>query len=51
MIEAIVVTNVTARPIETDGPVFFETPMNEHSPRKRESMKLFMKTVLIIIVI
>ena len=33
------------------GPVFFDTPMNEHKPRKRDSMKLFINTVLISIVI
>jgi hypothetical protein len=45
--EAIVVTNVTATPIDTAGPISFETPINEQSPKNLESMKLFIKIVLI----
>ena len=48
--EAIVVTNVTAMPMETEGPICFDTPTNEHNPRNLERMKLLMKTVLIIMV-
>lgn len=44
----IVVTKVTARPIDTAGLVSLETPINEHKPKNLERIKLLMKTIEII---
>jgi len=50
MSEAIVVTNVTESPIDTAGLSAWR-PDKEQSPRNLDNMKLFMNTVLIMIVI
>jgi hypothetical protein len=48
--EDIVVTNVTARPMLTAGFVSLETPINEHSPKNLDRIKLLIKTMLIKII-
>jgi hypothetical protein len=47
----MVVTNVTASPMLIAGPVSLDTPINEHSPKNFDKMKLLIKTMLIKIVI
>src|SRR3990167_2584619 len=44
----MVVTKVTARPIETAGLVSLETPIKGHNPKNLERIKLLIKTIEII---
>ena len=41
----MVVTKVTANPMETAGLVSLETPIKEHNPKNLESIKLLIKTM------
>src|SRR3989338_748356 len=46
----IVVTKVTAKPIESAGLLSLETPIKEHNPKNLERIKLLINTIEIIMV-